>query len=204
MPTPSWDRLRTVGNSKLVKLTIMMPFVGYLIIFNQHVVSALHLASSYFSEHVETSLFGSVSGEFLDSRLRLLYFGLFLTGLGSSLFALFCPLKIKQYTDAVAFAERELNFLPLPHFYSLLNDLSRLRNPDYVNIDIDDYRDRLPIIDGDDLKTIKIQILTEWYWSQSHRCPLARWASLLFFICGFSLLSYPSAATLVSVLRATF
>jgi hypothetical protein len=183
----------------------MMPFVGYLIIFNQHVVSALQLASNYFSEHVETSLLGSVSGEFLDSRLRLLYFGLFLTGLGSSLFALFCPLKVKQYADAVAFAERELNFLPLPHFYSLLNDLSRLRNPDYVDIDIDnDYRDRLPIIDGDTLKTVKIQILTEWYWSQSNRYPLARWASLSFFISGFCLLSYPSAATLVSVLRATF
>ena len=151
-----------------------------------------------------SALFGGVAGELLDSRLRLLYFGLFLTGLGSSLFVLFCPLKVKQYTDAVALAERELNFLPLPHFYSLLNDLSRRRNPDYVDIDIDVYRDRLPIIDGETLETMKIQILTEWYWSQSHLYPLARWASLLFFICGFSLLSYPSAATLVSVLRATF
>ena len=95
MITPSWDRLRIIGNSRLVQLTAIMPIVGYLIIFNQHVVSALHL---------DNSLFGSITEEFLISRLRLLYFGLFFTGIGSLLFSLFCPPKIKQYADAVELA----------------------------------------------------------------------------------------------------
>jgi hypothetical protein len=195
MPTPSWDRLRIIGNSKLIKLTTIMPLIGYLIVFNHHVVSALHL---------ENSLFGSITEEFLILRLRLLYFGLFLTGVGSALFTIFCPSKIKQYTDAVELAQRELHFLPIPHFYSLLEDLTHVRNPAYADIDIDEYRDRLATNEDHALETVKIQILTESYWSQSHRFPLVRWATFLSFLCGFSLLFYPSATTLVSVLRATF
>jgi hypothetical protein len=172
-----------------------MPLVGYLIVFNQHVVSALHL---------ENSLFSNMTNEFLVSRLRLLYFGLFFTGIGSALFTIFCPLKIKQYTDAVELANRELHFLPIPHFYSLVRDLSLSRHPAYGDIDLDDYRDRLATREGDALESLKIQILTEWYWSQSRRFSAARWAALVSFLCGFSLLFYPSVTTLVSVLRATF
>jgi hypothetical protein len=190
MPTPSWDKLRIIGNSRLIKLTIIVPLIGYLILFNHHVVSALRLANNYLSEHIENSLLPSVTDDFLTSRLRLLYFGLFLTGVGSSLFTLFCPAKIKQYPDAVAVAERELDFLPMPHFYSLLKDLSHHRNPDYADFDIDEYRDRLATNDGDALQTLKIQILTEWYWAQGHQYPFVRWASLFFsFVASCSYLT---------------
>lgn len=37
MPTPSWDRLRIIGNSRLIQFTIIMPIIGYLIVFNQHI-----------------------------------------------------------------------------------------------------------------------------------------------------------------------
>ncbi len=194
-PTPSWDKLRLIGNSKLIKLTTIMPLVGYLIMFNQHVISALHL---------DNSIFGNVNSEFLISRLRLLYFGLFFTGIGSALFTIFCPPKIKQYADAIELADREIRFLPMPHFYSLVTDLHRVRSPAYSDTDLDDYPDRLATMEGEALETLKIQILTEWYWSQSHRFPLARWAALTCFVCGFSLLFYPSVTSVVSVLRATF
>ena len=142
--------------------------------------------------------------QFLMSRLRLLYFGLFLTGIGAALFNLFCPPKVKQYADAVEFAQREINFLPLPEFYSLLTELTLLRNPAYDGVETDDYRDRLATSEGDALEKLKIQIMTEWYWSQSRRRLVVRWSALLFFLSGFSLLFYPSAATLWSVLRGTF
>jgi hypothetical protein len=203
MPTPSWDRLRIIGNSRLIKLTIIMPLVGYLIIFNSYVVSALHLASDYFSSDIENSLLGNIAGEFLASRLRLLYFGLFLMGIGSSLFSLFCPQKVKQYADAVALAQRELSFLPIPYFYSLVGELSRTRSPHYADIDIDEYRDRLATNEGESLETLKIQVITEWFWVQNHRYPSIRWAAFLSFLSGFCLLLYPSITTFISVLRAT-
>jgi hypothetical protein len=196
MLTPSWDRLRIIGNSRLIKLTIIMPLVGYIIIFNNHVVSALQLATDYFSSDIEHSLLGNINGEFLASRLRLLYFGLFLLGVGSSLFTLLCPQKVKQYVDAVALAQRELTLLPIPHFYSFVGDLSRKRNPHYTDIDIDEYRDRLATNEGESLEAVKIQIITEWYWSQNHRYPPIRWAAFLSFLVGFCLLSYPSITTL--------
>lgn len=195
MPTPSWDRLRIIGNSKLIKLTTIMPLVGYLIVFNQHVVTALHL---------DNSIFANITNEFLISKLKLLYFGLFFTGMGSALFIIFCPAKIKQYSDAVELANREMHFLPVPQFYSLVTDLSRVRNPTYLNHDLDDYRDLLTTSEGEALEALKIQVLTEWYWSQSHQFPVARWAALLCFSCGFLLLFYPSVTSIMSVLEATF
>jgi hypothetical protein len=196
IPTPSWDNLRIIGNSRIVKLTTIFPLVGYLIVFNEHVVSALHLEHSV--------LGGMTADQFLISRLRLLYFGLFFTGIGAAFFTLFCPPKIKQYADAVEFAQREIHFLPLPEFYSLVKELARLRSPAYEGIEIDDYRDRLATSEGDALEKLKVQVMTEWYWSQSRRRSVVRWSAFLFFLIGFSLLFYPSAATLWSVLLATF
>jgi hypothetical protein len=172
-----------------------MPLIGYLILFNEHVVTALHL---------DNSLSGGITDNFLISRLRLLYFGLFATGLGAIFFTIFCPPKIKQYADAIEFAERELHFLPLPYFNSLLRDLPRLRNPVYRDIDTDEYADRLATHDGTDLNTVKNQIIVEWYWSQSHRYPIARWAAFFFFTMGFVLLFYPSIETLIRIIYNTF
>jgi hypothetical protein len=194
MPTPSWDKLRSIGNSRAVKLTSLIPLIGYLILFNEHVVSLLHL---------DKSLLGGIAENFLTSRLRLLYFGLFTTGVGALLYMVFCPMKIKQYADAVEFAQRELHFLPLPYFYSLVRDLSHLRNPDYAGIDIDQYTDHLATHENGSLDAIKIQILTEWYWSRSLQYPVIRWAAFIFFAVGFFLLFYPSVEALVRILWET-
>ena len=36
--TPLWDKLRSVSNSTAAKATILVPVIGYLIIFNEKIV----------------------------------------------------------------------------------------------------------------------------------------------------------------------
>jgi hypothetical protein len=42
--TPLWVRLRFVSNSTAAKATILVPLIGYLILFNEKVVEFLNLA----------------------------------------------------------------------------------------------------------------------------------------------------------------
>jgi hypothetical protein len=43
-----WTVLRDIGNSAPAKLTILIPLVGYLIIFNEHVLKYLELSHQLF------------------------------------------------------------------------------------------------------------------------------------------------------------
>jgi hypothetical protein len=43
----TWSRLRGIGKSSAAKLTVLLPLIGYLIIFNKNVADFLHLASEF-------------------------------------------------------------------------------------------------------------------------------------------------------------
>jgi hypothetical protein len=62
---PTWSTLRTIGQSRVLSLTILVPFVGYLILFNEHVLSLLTLWPE---------LFGGADA--IVGRLYFIYFGL--------------------------------------------------------------------------------------------------------------------------------
>jgi hypothetical protein len=67
---PKWSLLRTVGNLTAVRLTILIPLVGYLIIFNANVVKYLDLAKEFVgisSHHFDSGV---------SAKLLLIYFGL--------------------------------------------------------------------------------------------------------------------------------
>ena len=41
---PTWDELRTLGQSRAVKLTILMPLIGYMIISNEQLIGYFELS----------------------------------------------------------------------------------------------------------------------------------------------------------------
>lgn len=91
----SWSALSSIGNSRLARLTIIMPFVGYLIIFNSTL-------SEYFSTILPVSLGQDDDGilTFLYSRnLYFLYFGLLLFGAGVAIFNIFAPSQIRRFPE---------------------------------------------------------------------------------------------------------
>jgi hypothetical protein len=91
---PLWRHLRATGNSASVKVTTLMPLIGYLIVFNSHVVDVISL-----SRH----LLGFEQQHGLSTYLLSLYFGLCLVAVASM-----CPRVIKKCGSAPEFVAAEL------------------------------------------------------------------------------------------------
>ncbi|HDY8174068.1 TPA: hypothetical protein RQL04_004575 [Vibrio vulnificus] len=99
---PKWCGLRLVGNSKVVKLTMFMPFIGYLILFNNEIINYFALSKSALG--LEEAITESISFD----RLYQLYFGLMLVGVASMLFSIFCPPIVKANDDEYSYYEKEI------------------------------------------------------------------------------------------------
>ncbi|RVC64392.1 hypothetical protein [Mesorhizobium sp.] len=75
-------------------MTILVPFIGYLIIFNQSIQSYVGLV---FDKIEYIPLSKPTSGEHVALRFYNLYFGLLFLGIGSFLYTIFAPRQIKQH-----------------------------------------------------------------------------------------------------------
>jgi hypothetical protein len=104
-----WSAIRRIGQSRLLALTIVVPFLGSLLLFNQAVVDVLTLSPElvrrWFHLTVENST--DAARKLTLARLYYVYFGLTFLGVGSALFVLFCPLDIKNYSTAIEYQTTE-------------------------------------------------------------------------------------------------
>jgi hypothetical protein len=94
-----WSKLRELGQSGLVRSSVLMPVVGYLLLLNEHFQAFLsihHYDVIWPFDHLP-SLW----------RLWLLFYGSFFLAIGSMLFAWRCPPEIKQYAASSHFVEAE-------------------------------------------------------------------------------------------------
>ena len=90
-----WSELRNLGQSNLVKASVLMPVFGYLLLLSEHVHYYLYDTNWPFG-HLP-SLW----------RVWMLFYGSFLLAVGSILFALFCPVEIKRYPSAYYLVDTE-------------------------------------------------------------------------------------------------
>lgn len=92
---PHWVEIKRIGNSRFGKITMLVPFIGYMILFNEDMNKYLELSSKF------------VDGESAkdSNRLFYFYFGLSFIGMASIFFQLFCPRRIRLYRDALESAE---------------------------------------------------------------------------------------------------
>lgn len=111
-----WSAIRRIGQSRLLALTIVVPFLGSLLMFNQAVVDVLTLSPElvrrWFHLTVENS--ADAARKLTLARLYYVYFGLTFLGVGSSLFVLFCPLDIKNYSTAIEYQTTEAPLVSKP------------------------------------------------------------------------------------------
>jgi hypothetical protein len=94
---PLWHALRPVGNSWLVRATVLIPFFGYLIIFNASIAQYFRLISE---------IEGSTSADFglsVSPRLFQVYFGLCLLAGASMIYGYACPSIVKQFDSVIGF-----------------------------------------------------------------------------------------------------
>lgn len=89
----NWSSLSSIGNSHIAKLTILMPIIGYLILFNENVVELLRTV-------IPLNGFQGDKGilEYLHSKgLYFLYFGLLIFGVGVAIYNINVPRQIKKF-----------------------------------------------------------------------------------------------------------
>jgi len=92
----TWSELRSITNSSAAKMTVLIPVIGYLIIFNQHIVQYLNIIKQVGGEELPGEPHAS-------SRLLLVYLGLTVVAIGAALYQLFCPPDVKHYGDTNAY-----------------------------------------------------------------------------------------------------
>ena len=194
---PLWAGLRFVSNSTAAKATILVPLIGYLILFNAHIVQFLNLIQELNgSHHLGVSY-----------RLIFLYLGLCSVSLGVLAYSWFCPNEVKYYGSAASFVQGDGPSLR----GFVIDDINRTLAAD------ERYRPKLQEL-SDELRAIKESRTvsdrdTERYRTENlhlyfdylnRRYPAARVFTVLAYIIGFGLLGIPSAEVFAGVVKILF
>ena len=93
-----WSTLAKIGRSPLIKLTLLVPFVGTLLAFSDGVANILALAD-FFQKDADIE----DGNAFIYTNLYFSYFGLCSLALGSLLFLVFCPREISDEPNETNF-----------------------------------------------------------------------------------------------------
>ncbi len=93
-----WSNLRDLGQSNLVRASVLMPVFGYLLLLNEHVHDYLILQ---YDADWPLNLLPSMW------RVWMLFYGSFFLAMGSTLFAWRCPVEIKRYASDFNFVDTE-------------------------------------------------------------------------------------------------
>lgn len=88
-----WSRFWTVSSSRAARMTVLIPLIGYLIIFNAKIAEYLH---------VIRELGGSPNDVSVSPRLLLIYFGLCAIAAAVAIYSWRCPNAVKYYGSANA------------------------------------------------------------------------------------------------------
>lgn len=94
---PYWTELRGVGNSVPAQSAILIPLIGYWIIFNDRLLQYAALSTAL-DTRGHPPMPGHVSWRLFDT-----YFGLFFIAAGSLVYRLRCPSEVKLYPTASAY-----------------------------------------------------------------------------------------------------
>lgn len=92
-----WNELRALGNSNLVKASVLMPAFGYMLLLNDNV-------HSYLTIKYDGWLLGYLPSIW---RIWLLFYGSFFLAAGTLLYAWYCPVPVKRYAFGFAMADAE-------------------------------------------------------------------------------------------------
>ena len=192
----SWRLLRSVGNSRAAKLTVLIPLVGYLILLNDDIVGHLSLSKDVFGDAVDATL----------TRLLAVYVGLVFIAIASVAFAIWCPREVKRYGspeeyvagDEPSMSDKQIAILEKK--LEIGDTIARKDSADYAAYyfgrprpDIEELRRN-----GQQLHRIRMNL---FYEMRDRSRLLARWTAAICFLVGFICLSVPSAFVFYRVMK---
>jgi hypothetical protein len=196
---PRWSQLRAIGNSGPAKLTILIPLVGYFVIFNAQLVHYLDLIAelSGFTSHPLS----------VSPRLFWIYFGLCAIAVGAALYSMLCPGQVKYYGSAAAYIGGDGPHIKDWAFEAIETELrNSLYKDEYKKL-----RDRFDPPGGVVGQSAKDQanngILHIYFRYLDSSYPVMRFIASMFYVVGFVCLMIPSIGVFVrvaSILWGTF
>lgn len=196
---PSWTALRAIGNSTAAKLSIFMPFIGHLILFNQYVSELfINLSPS----------FGVGGGISFGWKMYFLYIGLFLMGVASSIYQLRCHQVIKRYSDKEDFVLSVSTTVTRRDIKEFLNAI-RL-SPEAADYDFNynlvkqQFDSRAGVPESQQDESLRVDVMKMYYVVLADANALSRGIALTCYAIAFACLAVPSADTFFRVLRLMF
>lgn len=190
---PNWNNLKSLGNSKAIKMTMFIPVLGYLILFNEHIIS---LISSAFE-------ITKLSGENSISRNNyyFLYFGLTIVGTATFLFQLFCPSFIKEYQSIRDYTEKNIDYMTPNRLASLCKLLEKKDiQPHKLVIKAKQVLEKNPSVDEKLFRVSSIDILEHFWNKHSWSLTWPRFIIISMYMIGFLLLAIPSIKMFIKVM----
>ena len=193
---PTWEVLRSFGNSKVSKLTILIPIFGYLIIFNDSFVflisSSLNWVCAYFQDGTcNASENVAFSRDFMLQKVVDIYLALSVIAFSTILFQLFCPYEIKRFWHVETYVAENTRIFHHEFNRRLRNilDIERQGEIDRIQSTFDRYKEH------DRSKASEMydrDILSLWFDFQNSRFPTIRWICFVMFAFGVALIMYPT------------
>ncbi len=183
-----WSTLRSVGNSFAVRATVLIPLVGYFIIFNSKLADYVGLI------HEVTGT--DTSGLSVSPRLFETYFGLCFVAVGATIYSFFCPSVIKKYGSSAAFAGDDGSHygrFAIEQIREALSDSPQKAGLDEI---VGRYSPMGTMSGEDPPDSAYFQmnnaILHLYYTYLNRSAPAWYWLSAIFFAIGFTVLLIPS------------
>lgn len=184
---PAWSTLKALSSSGLARLTIIVPVVGWLLVYND---TLARLLTSTFGENVEIEY---------SWKLYIFYIGLTLISVSAVIFIVRCPRTIAHHQDRLQYIEKERAiFTPATEAgasaeLGLIPLEWRVPNENYARED-----GSYPLVRIYEAnEEIMIDRMQEIYRVQDSRYPIARFFSILTFMVGAILTLLPTLSTLI-------
>jgi len=188
--------LRFIGNSLPARLTILIPFIGNLIIFNEFVQKSFTMPENIMR-------FGNIQYEInISAFLSYYYIGFSLFGIGTIIYIIYADALIKKYINEVEYYERVADRTFVGDLRMMLSSIEDNKKLMEDILETGSYNSAKSVIesagaDGEVPGYTKSYIMKCYYNLNDKKYSLARFFVSLFYAMGSIILLIPSIKTFV-------
>jgi hypothetical protein len=191
-----WSQLRQLGNSNLVRASVLMPAFGYMLLLNENI-------HQYLTVKYDSWLLTRLHLPNLW-RIWLLFYGSFSLATATILYSVFCPEEVKRYNSSFEMADEETDHQinlgqfeivqdALRGFYSRLSAWEQMispQKPRSLEMPLSDLSNRR--------SAMSVYLIHQWTLKNLKR-PRLRSLIFLLFALGLILVGVPAVLTFVQV-----
>lgn len=207
----NWMLLRGFGASTAASISVLMPFIGYIILYNSELKSLFGDFGGLLNEQPSSGQCPRFISGF--QKLNLLYCGLFALGVSALIFKIAAPRELKVYSDNNDFIDRERVNLSARRVRSMYRTVNfrRSRIGEELRSRANWLTESVPMpkasIEFANNKNddVILDLMRTYFQAQDRH--FRRWAvyfCLLFLVGGAALLAIPSGAFTFRVLCTVF